>query len=238
MISPKNNAIITAISLLVLLFPRPASATSYGVAAGTEMDTDSSGYSYLGFVAEKPVSKDISIMGRLWLDYLRYSFDQGSGRTYASAPGIQPALGIKKYFSLGFSGSIYAGWESRNTSVRGVVNGVSVKGVTNSAVLQGELDKWIKNNNINFGVSYSTGTGFIWSRLRLKKGVSGGLLPIRLGLEFIGMGNSDYKAFEAGPLVEFYWPGANASVIFDGGYKNSSSMDNGAYGGIELYRGF
>ncbi|MDA8326143.1 MAG: hypothetical protein M0033_07980, partial [Nitrospiraceae bacterium] len=98
---------------------------------------------------------------------------------------------------------------------------------------------WMQNNsNANFMISYSTDSEFIWSRLRLKKGVSYGHVPIRLGIDLIGMGNSDYRAFEAGPLVEFYWPKQNASVILRGGYKNSTNINNGAYGGIELYHGF
>lgn len=237
----KNNASIIVIFLVFLLLPRPASAASYGVASGTEMDTDSSGYSYLGLFVANPIGKNISITGKLWLDYLRYSFDQDGGRDYTSAPGIQPAIGISKSFSSGFSGAFSIGWESRNNVVRPAEDRpkVSVKGVTNSVVFQAELDKWMQNNsNANFMISYSTDSEFIWSRLRLKKGVSYGHVPIRLGIDLIGMGNSDYKAFEAGPLVEFYWPKQNASVILRGGYKNSTNINNGAYGGIELYHGF
>ena len=235
----KNNAIIIIIFSVFMILPRLASATSYGVATGTSMDTDSGGYSYLGFFANKPIGGDFFVTGKLWLDYLRYSFDTDGGRVHASAPGIQPAIGIGEIFSPGFSGAFSVGWESRNTVIHPGSANVSIKGVTNSAVFQGELDKWMKNNSsASFIISYSTNTDFIWSRVRFKKGVSEGVLPVRLGVELIGMGNRDYKTFEAGPLVEFYLPKQNVSFILNGGYKNSTGTNSGAYGGIELYHGF
>lgn len=148
-----------------------------------------------------------------------------------------------KFSGPDWSSTLWAGWEHRNTTIKPFKENVEVRGVTDSLVLQLELDKWAKKStNLNLIASYSTESGYIWARGRIKHELAsyplGRDLPLRIGLEVIGQGNKDYSAFQVGPLLEIYSPSKNASFLIRGGYKNSSSIDNSAYGGIELYLGF
>ncbi|MBI5026965.1 MAG: cellulose biosynthesis protein BcsS [Nitrospirae bacterium] len=231
------------VPIFFILFSASTSmAASYSVLAGGEADTESQEYLYTGIIVEEPLRQNLSIMGKLWVDYLTYKFERDSEIIRARAPAFQPAIGVK-FSGQDWSTTFWAGWEHRNTKIKPFREDVEVRGTTDSLVLQAELDRWIKAmTNLNFIISYSTENSYIWSRGRLKQELSsyplGRDLPLRVGLEVIGQGNKDYSAFQVGPLVEIYSPSKKVSFLIHGGYKNSSSIPSSAYGGIELYFGF
>ena len=223
---------------VVLLSATPVFASPVSLLLGGEADTEDQAYYYTGIVGEKRVGEGVSVMGRLWLDYLTYRFEKDSDIIKAKAPAFQPAVGVK-FFGDDWYSTFWAGWVRRNTTISPFRNDVEVKGVTDSLLLQVELDKWTRTStNLSLIASYSTSDSSVWGRVRAKQEVLPGGVPLRLGLEFIGQGNRDYNAFQVGPVVELCTLSRNASVAFHGGYKNSSGISNSAYGGIELYYGF
>lgn len=107
--------------------------------------------------------------------------------------------------------------------------------------LQGEAYMQLEDKkSLEFIASYSSIDSFFWARGRVKKGVYviGENTDLKIGAEAAGMGNSDFSAYQAGALAEFYNIPLNFSVLFKGGYKNTSASGGMAYGGVELYHGF
>jgi hypothetical protein len=225
-----------------VLFSSDSRAASFSLLFGGEADTEGQSYIYAGVIGESPLQKKLSLMYKLWLDHLTYEFEKDNDTIKAKAPAFQPALGLK-FLDSGCSTTLWVGWEHRNTNIKPVRENVEVRGVTDSLVLQFEFNKWTeKSTNFNIIASYSTENSYVWTRGRIKQELSsyplGRDLPLRIGLEVVGQGNKDYSAFQVGPLLEIYSLEKNASFAIRGGYKRSSSNDNSAYGGIELFFGF
>ncbi|MEW6740378.1 MAG: cellulose biosynthesis protein BcsS [Nitrospirota bacterium] len=227
---------------IFVLFSSDSRAASFSLLFGGEADTEGQSYIYAGVIGESPLQKKLSLMYKLWLDHLTYEFEKDNDTIKAKAPAFQPALGLK-FLDSGCSTTLWVGWEHRNTNIKPVRENVEVRGVTDSLVLQFEFNKWTeKSTNFNIIASYSTENSYVWTRGRIKQELSsyplGRDLPLRIGLEVVGQGNKDYSAFQVGPLLEIYSLEKNASFAIRGGYKRSSSNDNSAYGGIELFFGF
>jgi len=225
----------------LFLLPAVSGAQSFSFLMGGEADTKSQSYLYTGIVIEVPATQNISYMGRVWFDHLTYKFEKDKDTIKAKAPAFQPALGLK-FFGSGWSSTFWAGWEHRNTTIKPFREDVDVRGVSDSLVVQVELDRWTASKtNLGLIASYSTANKYIWARGRVKQELSsypfGRDMPLRIGIDIVGLGNKDYSAFQIGPLFEIFNIARNASVLIKGGYKNSS-VDESFYGGIELYFGF
>lgn len=226
------------VCVVVILSAQSVKASSFSLLLGGEADTEDQAYLYTGIVGEKRLGDNVSLMGRVWLDYLTYRFEKDSDVIKAKAPAVQPALGVK-FFGNSWYTTFWAGWEHRNTAISPFREDVEVKGVTDSLLLQAELDKWTKTStNFSLIASYSTKNSYTWGRGRIKQEIMPGGVPLRVGLELIGQGNRDYNAIQVGPLLEICTLSRNVSVLLHGGYKNSSSISTSAYGGLELYFGF
>ena len=233
-----KNTLIMSICAVVLLSAPAVMASPFSLLLGGEADTEEQAYYYAGIVGEKRMGDNVSLMGRLWLDYLTYRFEKDSDIIKAKAPAVQPALGVK-FFGDGWYTTLWAGWGHRNTVISPFRDDVKVKGVSDSLLLQVELDKWTKTStNLSLIASYSTNDSYIWGRGRVKQEILPGGIPLRIGLELIGQGNRDYNALQVGPVVEICTLSRNASIALHGGYKYSSSISDSAYGGCELYYGF
>ncbi len=210
-----------------------AAPLSFDLLGGGELDSRNQSYSYLGLVISKPVGGDSSALFRLWTDYLTYRFPQAGETVRAEAPAFHLAVGAGRSFGA-WRFSLWSGWERRDTRVRPDLPGVEVKGVTDSLILQFEAYGGFGNGtDVSFITSYSSGTSYLWSRARVKRRISE--RGLSLGLEVLGHGNEDYRAFQSGPLIEV--PVARLYLTLRGGLKNSS-QGSGFYGGIELYSGF
>ncbi len=199
---------------------------------GGEIDTKEQSYSYVGLIWDKGMGGDSKLRFKAWADYLTYSFPYDRERVEAKAPAFQLAMGIGKKYSL-WSLSLWTGWERRNTRVD-PPREVEVKGIKDSLILQFEVEGNVgKGAYIDFITSYSSGTSYFWSRARLRKKFNpeGGFF----GIEFLGHGNKDYRAFQSGPVggVAFN----NVFFLLKAGFKNSS-QGNSFYGGAEFFLGF
>jgi len=223
-----RKTIIALISLPSLLW-----GGSLHVIAGGEVDSSQQMFFYTGVIKDFDIRKNIKIAVRFFGDYLAYSFQAGSTRVKAEAPSFQVGAGIKWLTSVGIF-SIIPGWEARNTTVNPDVPGVKIKGLYEGFSITG--DAYIplpKHFLLTFVGSYSTSTSYLWSRLRISKGIY--FNNFRFGTEFIGQGNYDYRAFQFAPTVEF--ARSNYSILLRAGYKDSSAGKS-IYGGIDFYIGF
>lgn len=237
-----RGALFLFVFIVFLLFSSKSMAASYSLLLGGEADTKNQSYLYTGIIGERPIKQNLSILGRLWFDHLRYRFEKGDDTIRANAPAFQTSLGVK-FSESDWSTVLWAGWEHRNTSIKPFKEDIEVKGVTDSLIVQVEFDKWPRAaTNLNLITSYSTTNNYIWARGRVKQKLSsnsvGRDIPLRVGFEVIGQGNDDYSALQFGPLAEIYSTSEKFSFLIHGGYKKSSSIHSSAYGGIELYFGF
>ena len=226
---------------IILAGAGTASAATYGLLLGGEADSDGQGYAYTGLMAEQQIAGGVSLLGKVWFDYLAYRFEKNQAPVRAKAPAIVPAVGFK-YSGVNWYTSIWGGWERRNTVIKPTEADVGVKGVTDSAVVQWEGALRLETATyLEVLVSYSTKNDYFWSRGRAKQEldpVSTGGYPLRLGVEVVGQGNKDYQALQVGPVAELLTLNRSISLIVHGGYKHSSSFNGSGYGGIELYIGF
>ncbi len=219
--------------LAMLLTTTSALPVELSLLGGSEVDTEEQSYSYLGLLGEERLNGSDSIMGKAWIDYLTYRFEQGNTEVKAKAPALQLSLGYRRYFS-GWNVTGWLGWERRNTNVNPDVSGVEVKGLKDSLLLQFEVNSQLNSStNASFIASYSSATSYLWARGRFKRSVFSE--KTRLGVELIGHGNEDYRAVQAGLLGEYSVGKFTGGVR--GGYKNSSK-GNSLYVGFEVYLGF
>jgi len=221
--------IITAIALSV----SSVFSADISLLGGSEADTDSQTYSYIGVIGQQGIGEGKALMGKLWIDYLTYSFEHNGRNVDAKAPAFQVSAGFKRTYE-NWNLTLWLGWERRDTDVDPSLPGVKVKGTKDSVVPQLELFISLNGRtSTEFIVSYSSATSYIWSRARVKRQIIN--RDLYLGVELLGHGNYDYKAVQSGILAEYRF-GKNAFGV-RGGYKNSSK-GNSAYAGVELYLGF
>jgi len=210
-----------------------AFSANISLLGGSEADTDNQTYSYLGVIGQRNLGEGKALMGKLWLDYLTYSFEHNGRGVDAKAPAFQISAGFKRTYE-NWSLTFWLGWERRDTDVDPTLPGVRVKGTKDSVVPQLELFISLDGRtSTEFIVSYSSATSYIWSRARAKRQMI--YRNLALGIELLGHGNYDYRAVQSGILAEYRF-GKNAFGV-RGGYKNSSK-GNSAYAGVELYLGF
>ncbi|WP_457600887.1 cellulose biosynthesis protein BcsS [Hydrogenivirga sp.] len=216
----------------VLLASTLSLSAEYGLLGGSETDTKGQSYSYAGFIGEKRIDERNSLMGKVWVDYLTYKFEQDGTEVKAKAPAAQLSLGLKHRF-VKLSTTLWLGWERRDTDVNPDLTGVEVKGVKDSLLIQLEVDGWFNGTNASFITSYSSATSYLWARGRLKHTF---FSPnTRLGVELIGHGNQDYRAVQSGAIGEYSYGRLTAGI--HGGYKNSTT-GNSLYVGVEVFVGF
>ncbi len=217
----------------IMLVSTTVLSAEFSLLSGSEIDTRSQSYSYIGSLVEQKMNSRGSLLGKAWIDYLTYKFEQGSVEVEAEAPAFQLSAGYRYYFPR-WSLTGWLGWERRDTSVSPDTGGIEVKGVEDSLLLQVEVDSWFNNGtNASFITSYSSATSYLWARGRLKKKALSE--NTRLGVELIGHGNEDYRAVQTGVIGEYYTNRFSAGLR--GGYKNSSK-GNSLYVGFEVYLGF
>ncbi len=225
-------------SVAITLTASFANASSFSYLVGGEADTKGQASYYTGLVAEKSLQKNLSLIGRIWMDYLTYQFEKGADLITTKAPAIQTAVGIKRFDDSWYM-AFWGGWEHRNTTIAPDRQDVEVQGSTDSIVLQTELDTWLPTaTNLGLIASYSTHNRYTWGRGRIKQESSLGSIPIRFGFEVVGQGNADYHATQFGPVFELCTLSCHASITFHGGYKRSSGDSTSKYGGVEVYVGF
>ena len=200
---------------------------------GSEFDNLGQSFYYTALTAGKEFKKRWRVMGRVWLDHLTYRFTASDTRVTAKAPAFQVVGGVG-YVRNGWRANIFAGYEKRTTEVDPDLPEIKIKGSVEGVALLGEAHLWFgKSSSVNFILSYSTGTSYIWGMVSASRELL--FKSFRMGVEAIGQGNPDYRAFQGGIKA-----GIGKGSFFSGvrgGYKDSST-GRGAYAGFELYVGF
>ncbi len=214
---------------------------SYYAISGAEWDGKSGSFVYLGGGVERPISSDerYSLTTKLFYGNLKYKFDSFGTELMAKVPILTMMGGVSfkgKNYVLGAG----AGIDIRKTERELVGGGTETDNKTGASV-QIEALTWNDSKRVLSAIaSYSTIDDFFWARGRAKKGVyeMDGGTELNLGIELLGMGNSDFSSMQAGLIAELYEDPSKLSVLIKGGIKKSSDLSSTGYAGIELYKGF
>lgn len=216
-----------------------AELSSFG---GGEFDGHGQGFSYLGADMTQRVYQNISLSGRVVPNFLTYKFYSGGQLVRANSPGLDTVAGVKLSWGKTAFG-VFGGAEYRHTHLNPNVQDAKVRGDTFAGVIQGEFDSWFPSRtNLSVYASFSGTDNFFYERGRIKQQVTNldykKTYTINAGVEqFIGR-NADFHQEGEGLILELYHIPQKISVAVRGGFKHDSTFGNGAYGGLELYKGF
>lgn len=210
--------------------------------AGGEVDTRGQGFSYLGMDLTQGIYENISISGRLIPNYLTYKYRSGNEMIRASSPGAYAVAGIKLAWGQTRVG-LFGGTEYRDTHLSPDVKNAEVRGNTFAGLVQGEFDSWLPSRtNLNLFASFSGTDGFLYERGKVKQQITNldfkKASTINVGVEEFYGRNPDFREIGVGLIVELFYIPRKFSLALRGGYKHDSTFGNGAYGGLELYKGF
>lgn len=206
---------------------------------GGEADTREQSFYYLGLTASGQSGGQGALFGRVFLYGQRYSFESAGGLARVNSPGAALSAGLRSASgSLALAG--YAGLEMRRKEVSfadGAVEKDSATGVSFGAELYAFGED---QGSLSLNANYSTIDGFVWFRARAKRGVLelGPRTRVLAGLDATAMGNSDITALQAGGLLEINDRRSNLSVLLKAGLKDTSTIGESLYYGVELYRPF
>lgn len=228
---------------LVYLFVCPlAFAADFSVFGGTEIDGHGQGFSYAAVDATQKINDWLSLSGRVMPSYLTYKYYSGNTLIRADSPGVDVLGGVK--LSLGVTSlALFGGVENRDTNLYPNDPYASVRGHTTAGTVQGELNTWItKGTNLDVFASYSGTSDFTYEKGRIKEQItnldSKKTYTFYAGIEqFLGR-NMDFNEQGVGPVVELIYLPQKLSVALMGGYKHDSTFSNGAYWGLQVYKGF
>jgi hypothetical protein len=227
---------------LTTLFCSLGRATDVSLFAGGEIDDHSQGFSFIGVDITQGINETVAIAGRVMPNYLTYKYYNNNVLIKAKSPGLFAVAGIKLFSGQSTFG-VYGGAEFRNTDLDPDDRNSSQRGSTSAAVIQGEFDTWLtKRTNFYIFGSYSDTSNFSYERAKLKYQITNldhkDSHTLFIGAEQFYGRNSDFRGQGYGALLELYFIPLKASIGVRGGYKHDSTYGNGAYGGLELYKGF
>lgn len=163
-----------------------------------------------------------------------YTFKDNGRERDANLESVTPSLGLKytvgSWSFLGMAGPQFR-WkqEDQPTGPRSHENIVGT-------YIQLEAFRWQEQGIFHAIASYTDIDGFAFGRVRktlLVHKSEQGCCPLYVGGDLAGMGNNQFYAVQAGPLVQvpiniFY-------LTLKGGYQYTQTFQNGVYGGVELY---
>jgi hypothetical protein len=213
----------------------PTAVAAGDVFTGYQVDNHGQYYTYLGVRApitsgESNLQPFIQVMGAGF----RYKFHDNGTTRDADVQFVTPSLGLKYTWKtwnfIGFAGPQYR-WKQQDQQTGGRTDETDLGLYT-----QAEAFYWHEQGTFHAIVSYTNLDNFVWSRARatrLAHKSEQGCCSVYLGGDLAGMGNDQFYAVQAGPLVQvpinvFY-------LTLKGGYQYSETFRNGAYGGVELY---
>ncbi|HKT33934.1 MAG TPA: cellulose biosynthesis protein BcsS [Nitrospira sp.] len=163
-----------------------------------------------------------------------YTFKANGQERDANLESVTPSLGVKytagSWSFLGMAGPQFR-WkqEDQPTGPRSHDNFIGT-------YLQAEAFRWQENGIFHAIASYTDIDGFAFGRVRktwLTHKSDQGCCSWYVGGDLAGMGNNQFYAVQAGPLVQvpinIFW------LTLRGGYQYSQTFRNGVYGGVELY---
>jgi hypothetical protein len=225
-----------------LFFSPSAFAAEVSMFGGGEIDTRGQGFSYLGFDVTQDIGKGFALSARVTPNYLTYKYRSGNELIRAHSPGVYTVGGIKLSWDKATIG-LFGGTEYRYTNLSPDVRSAEVRGSTFAGLLQGEVYyQLFRFTDLSLFGSYSGTDGFFYERAKIKRQITNldykKQNTINIGLEQFYGRNPDFNMIGGGPCLELYHIPWKFAFILRVGYKHDSNFGNGAYGGIELYKGF
>jgi len=243
---PENakTAVFTLLATIFLtfLFCPLGLAAEASLFAGGEIDTRGQGFSFLGVDLTQKVYKNLSISGRFIPNFLTYRFYSGDELVRATSPGVYGVAGVKLSWGQTTFG-LFGGTEYRYTNLSPDVKHTEPRGNTWAGLVQGEFDTWLPSRtNFNVFASFSGTDSFMYERGKIKQQITNLNFKkpntINIGVEEFYGRNPDFREIGVGPLLEIYHIPKKVSFAVRCGYKHDSTFGNGAYGGLEFYKGF
>jgi|ERR1043166_2437022 hypothetical protein len=178
--------------------------------------------------------------------YLYYRFLDQAGFTRVTSPGIGGSLGYRLN-TPSVTATLAIGYEVRHTTERPKAPPFPVSYGERGPALEGELSlEADPRTEINALATWSGADGYGWARAgiarRLTPPRSGARTAFSLGGEATFQGNSDVRAWQAGPLLVVELLPADASLELRVGLGRTRYTDapgeNRPYFGLTLYRAF
>lgn len=185
---------MTLMAALVLL-AQLAEARDTLFLTGAEVSDGDSSYSFVGVLLPLRQQLGNGWHGRLWLDHIRYSYDDGAGTVQASSPGGHVAAGYQRS-DAGGGWSLFAGYAYHDTDLDPQQPEAANAGAQSTVLLSGEL-----NQNIGAQWRFSEAAAWEirpeawWTRFKMSYGPATGLSH---GLYLAGLGGPDYEVFKLG----------------------------------------
>jgi hypothetical protein len=239
----KFGVVLSCYLVIFAAFFCPSShAAEISSFAGADIDDHGQGFSYLGVDVTHKLDRHIGITGKVIPNYLAYKYKSGDQEIKAKAPGLFLVGGAKYFWDKSMIG-LFGGGEFRDTDLSPDDPGSSVRGNTSSALIQGELDSWFsRGTNLYANASYSFKTDFAYEKAKIRQQITNRSFQkpysLYLGVEQFFGRNPDFQQEGVGVLLEVYHLVHRVSVAVKSGYKHDSSFGNGAYWGLDLYKGF
>jgi hypothetical protein len=163
-----------------------------------------------------------------------YTFKDNGRERDANLESVTPSLGLKyttgAWSFLGMAGPQFR-WKQED-QVAGPRSDENFVG----AYVQLEAFQWKEEGIFHAIASYTDIDGFFFGRVRktwLIQKSEQACCTWYVGGDLAGMGNNQFYAVQAGPLVQV--PINIFSLTLKGGYQYSQTFQNGVYGGVELY---
>jgi hypothetical protein len=236
------SVISLACIILSIVYCPFSLAADVSTFAGGEIDGHGQSFSYLGVDVTEHINKTVAVAGRIIPNYLTYKYYSGDTLIEASSPGVFVVGGIKLFWDRSMFG-IYGGLEFRNTTLDPDDTNNSARGEKTGGLIQGEFDSWLTSTtNLNIFASYGGVSDFLYEKGRIKEQVTN--LDFKksyswfVGLEqFVGR-NVDFHGEGVGLALELFYIPEKFSIAIRSGYKHDSTFGNGAYWGLDLYKGF
>lgn len=188
-------------------------------------------YSYLGLI--QPLHKNLgdSIITRVWLDRLSYTYDKGGEKIHGEALGGEGALGYRNSGAWGWWAA-FAGLLYRDTHFSPDDPDSRARGGVFRAKLQLEgernlTDRW----RANAIISFVPGQNSYWTRARVLYRFGN---IISTGPEVIGLGDPDYNIQQFGWTVVGIPIASRLQVNLRGGGRIIQGVGTVGYGGVEI----
>lgn len=163
-----------------------------------------------------------------------YTFKDAGQERDASLQSVTPSLGLKytagSWTWMGMAGPQFR-WKQEEQPI-GPRSHEHVVG----AYIQLEAFHWEEQGIFHAIASYTDIDGFFFGRVRKTQLVhksEQGCCSLYLGGDLAGMGNNQFYAVQAGPLVQV--PVNIFYLTLKGGYQYTQTFQNGVYGGVEVY---
>jgi hypothetical protein len=216
--------------------------------AGYDSDSLDTTYAFVSPQYSLPIGDRTSLLFKLGFNYLRYEFESSGGsRTEVKSPGISPGVGLR--FDLGNTDltlSTSIGFKDREKTVFDRNDGVlrvEDSSDTDLGVGAAIYSRLTRRQTFMANANYNTADGYLWSRAAYKVQVAkSGALTWAVGVEGIGQGNEDIKAYQGGGLVELGFSRQQMSLTGRVGYKKATYEDSddrtGTYYGVNFYKRF